>query len=462
MPEVFDHFYGLLGTSLEDQLALVTLDPGCRIYFEGEPEPVDLSFSLDDNLDLFEDVEVGAAVRLERYLESARQTYDLARETLFYATENDIRRLPRELGHRAGALMLRMLEPLSAMIGRTVSDHRLRQILGFPMMLLGLSPRSAPSMHHVVSHLDLAEGVRYPMGGFARVVETIEALAIAGGASIRTGAEVKRIVVAEGKAVAVEYLDSHGAVQFVDADVVVSAADLHHTETVLLGEEYRSYPESHWLKAPPVASALVLHLGVKGELPQLEHHTVLLARDWEKGYDAIFSDSPLGDEPVSIYICKPSGVDPDAAPDGFEALTIHVAIPADPAFGHGNTNGNGDAPVEELANKIIEQIAEWTGIADLADRIVVRRTVGPGDFVQDFNSWRGAAFGAPFSLKQSPFFRPSNKSGKVEGLFYVGGSVSPGAGLPMCLISAEMVLKQLRSDLSIGPAAAPVEAMSEV
>jgi phytoene desaturase len=187
---------------------------------------------------------------------------------------------------------------------------------------------------------------------------------------------------------------------------------------------------------------------VTGELPQLEHHTLLFTRKWKKGFKAIFGTPSSVPDPASIYVCKPSGVDPDVAPDAQENLFVLVPIPADPTIGRGGVDGTGDARIEALADVVIEQIADWTGIPDLASRITVRRTVGPGDFVDDLNTWRGTALGPAHILKQSAFFREGNKSKKVAGLYYVGGSTIPGIGLPMCLISAEILVKRLRGDTS--------------
>jgi len=119
-----------------------------------------------------------------------------------------------------------------------------------------------------------------------------------------------------------------------------------------------------------------------------------------------------------------------------------------PALGAGGVNGAGDVTVEAVADTVIDQIATWAGIPDLAERIVLRRTLGPADFQHDLNSWKGSALGPAHTLRQSAFLRGKNVSAKVEGLFYAGGTTVPGIGLPMCLISAELVIKHLRGDTS--------------
>ena len=457
MPEVFDHFYKLMGTSADEQLALVTLDPGYRVYFEGVEQPLDISSEVEDNIALFEDIEKGAGARLVSYLESAKSTYEMAKAKFLYTTFADLRPLmTRDVLSQAARFVKLLLEPLSTFVRHRFKDNRLRQILGYPAVFLGSSPFLTPSMYHLMSHLDLEDGVLYPMGGFTRVIESIADLATAHGVTIITHAEVRRIVVENGRATGVEYVDGANAVQFLDADLVVSAADLHHTETELLDADERTYPQEYWDMKVPGPSALLLYLGVRGALPELEHHTLLFTREWEKGFDAIFGDVTSVPSPASLYVCKPSGVDPDVAPDGFENLFVLVPIPADPTIGRGDTDGDGDTRIEVLADKVIAQIAEWTGIPDLASRVTVRRTVGPGNFSDELHAWRGTALGPAHTLKQSAFFRAGNVSKKVKGLYYVGGSTIPGIGLPMCLISAELLVKRLRGDTSTGPLPEPL------
>jgi phytoene desaturase len=445
MPEVFDHFYRLLGTTAADQLELITLDPGYRVLFEGVAEPIDIAASREENLDLFERIEPGARERMERYLDSAEQTYEIAKLRFLYTSFASIRPLlRRDVLSRLGTLGRLLLQPLSSLVNRTVKDPRLRQILGYPAVFLGSSPYIAPSMYHLMSHLDLEGGVLYPIGGFTRLIDSIADLARAEGVTVLTDAVVTSITTEAGRATGVIY---NGVT--LPADIVVSAADLHHTETRLLPPELRTYPQDYWDKKVAGPSALLLYLGVKGELPQLEHHTLFFARDWKAGFAKIFGSPSSIPDPASIYVCKPSGVDPDVAPDGFENIFVLVPIPADPALGHG-------ADLTAVSDRVIEQIGDWAGIPDFASRVTVRRQVGPADFVDDLNSWRGTALGPAHTLQQSAMFRAGDRSKKVTGLFYVGGSTIPGIGLPMCLISAEVLVKRMRGDVSTEPLAEPL------
>lgn len=465
MPEVFDHFFKLLGTSADEQLKLVTLDPGYRVIFEGDADSIDIAADPEENLELFERIEPGSRKRMVKYLASAGDTYEIAKKRFLYTTFADLRPLlTRDVLGRLGRLTRLLLTPLSRFAARAVKEPRLRKILGYPAVFLGSSPYITPSMYHLMSHLDLDDGVLYPMGGFTTLIDSVAGLARAEGVDIRTGASVTRIRTSvdgsKTAAAGVEYTDADGRTRSLDADIVVSAADLHHTETELLPPELRTYPQEYWDKKVPGPSALLIYLGVKGEVPQLEHHTLLFTEDWKSGFDAIFGDSPSVPDPVNIYVCKPSGIDPSVAPEGYENLFVLVPIAADPAhgpsLGRGEVGGDGDPVIEAMADRAIRQISTWAGIPDLASRIVVRRTIGPGDFAADLNSWRGTALGPAHTLRQSALFRPGNVSKKVDGLYYVGGSTIPGIGLPMCIISAEVLIKRLRGDVSTGPLPEPL------
>ncbi|MET0812740.1 MAG: phytoene desaturase family protein [Microbacterium sp.] len=452
MPEVFEHFFAMLDTSAAAELDLVPLDPAYRVYSGAHGDPVDIRSGRAHATALFDAIEPGAGAALDAYLDSAGDAYDLAVKRFLYDTYEStaglrdpavVRRLP--------TLAPLLTRSLASYIDRRFTDRRLRQILGYPAVFLGGSPYGVPSLYHLMSHLDLDEGVLYPRGGFTEVIRAIERLARAEGVEIVTGAEVAAIETQDATATGIRLSDGTR----LDADLVVSTADLHHTETTLLPRELQSYPESWWAKRTPSPGALLVLLGVEGALPQLAHHTLLFAEDWKAGFDDIFGTPSRIPDPASLYVCRPSATDETVAPAGTENLFVLVPIPADPSLGHGGEDGDGDPRIEAAADRVIAQIAQRCGIPDLAERIIVRRTIAPGDFADDLHAWRGNALGLAHTLGQSAVFRPRNASKKVDGLLYAGGSALPGIGLPMCLISAELVLKRVRGDRTAGPLPEP-------
>ena len=196
-------------------------------------------------------------------------------------------------------------------------------------------------------------------------------------------------------------------------------------------------------------------LGVEGEIPELAHHNFLFSDDWSDDFDAVFN-GPVASRPQaasrSIYVSKPSATDPSVAPAGHENLFVLVPVPADPSVGHGDMyRGKASEQVQRIADAAIEQIAARCGVAGLGRRIVVKQTLGPADFAERYNAWSGGSIGPAHTLRQSAFLRGSNRSRKAGNLLYAGATTTPGVGVPMCLISAENVLKRIRADRSSGP-----------
>ena len=176
-------------------------------------------------------------------------------------------------------------------------------------------------------------------------------------------------------------------------------------------------------------------LGIRGALPELAHHSLLLSPEWQNDFSAVFSAAgalPENKSSLSLYVCKPSATDTTVAPAGYENLFVLVPTAPDLGIGYGSGDhadernnvafAQQESPaVTAIVDKAVARIAQMTGINDLADRIVVRHTLAPGDFAKDFHAWRGGALGPAHTLGQS----------------------APGVGVPMCLISAENVLKRI-------------------
>lgn len=457
MPEVFDHFFRLLGTSAAAELDLVRLDPAYRVFFESGAAPLDLRSDLAHNVNLFEHLEHGAGAHLVRYLESARRTHDVALRRFLYTTfQSPAALLHPEVVKGSARLVRGLLEPLDRFVARRFADERLRQVLGYPAVFLGTSPDRAPSMFHLMSSLDLDDGVLYPQGGMGRVIEAITRLAERAGARLHTRTRVEQVLTtrsggSRARVRGVRYRGPDGSDAELAADVVVGAGDLHHLETRLLPRQLQSYPQRWWDRRESGPGMVLACLGVRGRLPELAHHSLFFTRDWSRNFADLRGSAARIPNPASLYVCRPSATDPSVAPAGAENLFVLVPVPADPGIGRGGLDGSGDVAVEATVDRAVAQISNWAGIPDLDDRVVLRRTVGPADFVDGFQAWQGGALGPAHTWRQSAFFRGRNASRKVNGLLYAGAATIPGVGLPMCLISAELVLKRLTGDRSSTP-----------
>lgn len=455
MPDAFDQFFKLMGTTAAAELNLKRLDPMYQTINEGEKGALVVRDDLAANRELFESIEPGAGQRLQDYVDSAEDAYQMAIKHFLYTNFEDGRSfIHPEVIQRAGRFIRHLLTPLSKWAAAHVSDKRLQKILNFPAVFLGASPYATPSMYHLMTHVDMNVGVYYPMGGFYTIIEAVERIARRHGVDIHTNSRVTKIETQNGRVKGVHVGDV-----FYEADVVIGNADLHHVETQLLDPKDQTYPESWWKNKVPGPSALLLFLGVKGRIPNLEHHTLVYSDDWKKNFDEVFHKSDgkrKVPNPASLYLCAPSVSDPSVAPEGYENLFVLVPVAADTSIG-----AAGDPQIEEAADRIIQQIGDWCEIPDFAERIVVRRVMAPADFARELNAWSGTALGMAHTLRQSAFFRPANKSKKVKGLYYAGHNSAPGIGLPMCLIGAELVYKRLIGDKTAGPIAGEIQPLPD-
>lgn len=438
MPEVFEHYFSLLNKSVSDELNLVKLSPAYKVFFE-EHEPITITGDEEQDIKTFESIETGAGVKLKEYIKKGDGIYRLSLKHFLYTNFSSIRDFTKIDVARRGATMLKLaFSPIDSYVQKFVKDLRLRQILEYPMVFLGASPYSAPAIYSLMSALDFREGVFYPQGGLYTIIEKLVAAGEDLGVNYHYGTAVSQIVTADKKikGIVLENGDN------IDADIVISNADLHFTETQLLSAEDRSYPERYWQKREAGPSALLMYLGVSGDLPQLEHHNLFFVDNWKQNFDDIFINKKLP-SPASIYICKPSATDPKVAPKGNENVFVLVPLPAGVELDQ--------EQMEKAADGYLSLIEDKFNIPDLRTRLVVKELFGPNDFSDKFNAWQGTALGPSHILRQSAIFRTSNKSRKVKNLYYVGGSTTPGIGLPMCLISAELVYKRLAGERRGGP-----------
>ncbi len=431
MPTVFDHYFRRLGTSAAEQLDLIQLRPAYKIYSGDKPLTITGDVSADAQT--FESLEKGSGEALKTYVAKSRTTYALALQHFLYSNFDCLNSvLNTQILRRLGNMLYLAKTPIHSYVSRYFKNPRLQQILEYHTVFLGSSPYSAPGLYSLMSALDFDEGVYYPKGTMYAVVESLVSIGNSLGVQYHLNSDVTKIVVHNKQASGI--LLATG--EEVHADVVISNADLHFTETQLLEPKQQTYPESYWRKKEASPSALLMFLGIKGKVPEFEHHTLLFTADWKSNFEAIF-DKKIVPTPASLYISKTSQSDA-TAPQGHENIFVLVPLPAGIQLT--------DEEQESLADTFLEQIKKTTGV-DLKSRTVTRTLFGPNNFIEKYNSWQASMLGPSHKLVQSAFFRANNQSKRVAGLYYVGAGTRPGIGVPMCLISAELVHQKITKQL---------------
>lgn len=439
MPESFAQYYSLFGLRAAEELELIRLAPGYKVFFESAAA-VCVNGELAADAALFERLEPGAGKKLEQYVATSSEIYRLATQHFLYTNFQQVREaLEPEVLRRGPRLLPLCLRKVDDHVARQFRDPRLKKILEYHTVFVGSSPFEAPALYSLMSVLDFRSGVYYPRRGMYALIESLEALGQTLGVRYHYDREVESILVAEGRATGVRLRGG----ELERADVVVSNADLHFTETTLVPPAFRSFPAAYWAKRQPGPSALLISLGVRGSLPQLLHHNLLLVDRWRENFSAIFHDHVVP-EAASMYVCNPSKTDPGLAPEGHEALFMLVPLPAGIRLGAEQQRA--------LAQRFIARFAALAGVPDLPERVVTMALFGPDDFLARYHSWQsGALGGESHLLSQSALFRTPNRSRRVRGLYYVGAGTTPGIGLPMCLMSAQLVYKRIVGDKRAGP-----------
>jgi phytoene desaturase len=258
----------------------------------------------------------------------------------------------------------------------------------------------------------------------------MQRLAEAAGAEFRFDREVRRIAVEGGRATGVETDD--GTIR---ADLVLANADYHHVETSLLAPEQRQYSDKYWRSRVVAPSAFLLYLGLRRSVEPLAHHTLFLQHDWMRHFNTIFDDPSWPDAP-SYYVCTPSASDPVMAPEGFENLFVLVPVAA----------GLEDTPeIRDRMEKLVLDDLEQQMGEGIRNDIVLKRSFAHRDFTTRYNAYRGTALGLAHTLRQTALWRPRHKSKKVESLYFTGHYTHPGVGVPMTLISSEIVADEIGS-----------------
>lgn len=430
MPGVFDHYYQKFQTSSKKELDLIKLTPAYKIY--SDKKSVIITGDLEKDAMTFESIEPGSGKVLRRYVQQSIQTYRLSLKHFLYSNFDSPWKLAKGEIIKHGVKILGLATtPIHTYVQRRFTNPQLQQILEYPTVFLGSSPYSAPALYSLMSALDFDEGVYYPRGTMYAVVESLVRIGDSLGVTYHTNTAVLEIITSNGTAKGIRLPTGETE----HADVVISNADLHFTETKLLKPSEQSYPDSYWEKREASPSALLMYLGIKGKIPEFEHHTLLFTEDWQENFNAIFNKKAIP-TPASLYISKTSQSD-DTAPEGHENIFVLVPLPA------GIPLSSKEA--EALADTYLAQIKATTGV-DLHARTVSRTLFAPDDFTDKFNAWQSTMLGPSHRLSQSAFLRTANKSKKVSRLYYVGAGTVPGIGVPMCLIGAELVHERITKE----------------
>ncbi len=444
---------------MQDYLTLTPLDPICRYTF-ADSSQLDMSLSLPRLVSELDGIAPGEVASFFRFLAYARTLFERA-GPIFLLRE---RPALRDLLSRRGLDAARIDAHLSmhTAVSRFFRDPRLVQLFDRYATYNGSSPYRAPATLAMIPYIELAGGGWYIQGGLYRLAESLLAVAQELGVEFRPNSEVAEVLITDDRR---RTTDDEGRMwvagrlssvvrrrcsgvrlangEELRADNVIVNADPIYSYPALIPTRYQDRGLVRRMRElEPSCSGFVLLLGVKGSYPELAHHNVFFGGDYPAEFRAIFEDGTPAPDPT-IYVTCTSSSDPTQAPPGHSNLFVLVNAPALPPEHSDNT-----APWKEWAvpyrDAIIAQL-EKAGLPGLGSRIVYEQIITPQDFKEKYNAWRGSIYGLSSNSRRTAFLRPPNRAPGLDNLYFVGGSVHPGGGIPLVLLSARLVTRMITS-----------------
>jgi phytoene desaturase len=429
MPDVFESYFASFGKKVSDYYELVRLDPSYRVYF-GPGDKMDLPANLKEVFALFDQLEPGSSVNLKKFLEEAAYKYEVGINDLVYKPGLSVSEL-MDMRLLKGVCKLHVFQSISSYIRKYFTHPRLIQLLEFPVLFLGAMPSKTPALYSLMNYADIQLGTWYPKGGMHKIIEGMMSLAHELGIKFEFNAPVQEIAMNSTKA---KGLIING--EMVPADYIVGGADYHHIEQQLLPKNFRKYDEKYWESRVMAPGSLIFYVGVNKKINNLLHHNLFFDEDFTAHAQEIYEQPQWPTKPL-FYVCCTSKTDPSCAPEGHENLFI--LIPVAPGL------EDKEEVRARYFNLVIDRMERLIG-ERFKQNIHYHRSYAHRDFINDYNSFKGNAYGLANTLMQTANLKPSMINKKVKNLYYTGQLTVPGPGVPPSLISGQVVAKQLLKD----------------
>lgn len=429
MPDVFERFFADFGKTPADYYELEKLNPAYQVLF-GKNENIVIEDTLEKIYAAFEKEEAGSSAKLKKFIDQAQSNYDIAIKDLVYRPGVS----PLELVTPATIKKIgQFFSNISRDVRKEFSNKKLIQILEFPVLFLGAKPSDTPSFYSFMNYADFGLGTWHPKGGMYKVIEGMHLLALSLGVEFKTSSNIDKINVSAGKVVS---LTVNGISE--ETDLVVSGADYHHTET-LLNKEHRQYSEAYWEGKTFAPSSLLFYVGFDKKLKNIYHHNLFFDVDFDAHAREIYDEPQWPKEPL-FYANFTSVTDTGTAPPNCENGFFLVPI------------APGLEDSQELREIYFEKIMtrfESLTNQDIKKNIIFKESFCVNDFITEYNSYKGNAYGMANTLLQTAFLRPKLKSAKVDGLFFTGQLTVPGPGVPPSLISGKLVSGLIQKEFKV-------------
>ncbi|WP_138434709.1 1-hydroxycarotenoid 3,4-desaturase CrtD [Winogradskyella algicola] len=423
MPHLVTELFALHGQTSTDYFNYYQKDNICNYYWEDGT-----SFEANADKDTF--INEASKVfdepqqNITNYIDASKKKYDLTAELFL---EKSLHRLNTYLTTKTLKALINLgILDINTTLNNTnkkyFTNDKLVQLFNRYATYNGSSPYKTPGIMSMIPHLEMGMGTFFPVGGMHEISKSLYELALRVGIQFKFNENVKNIIVKNSKAIGIETQK-----QKYLSDIVVSNSDVYPTFKNLLSHQREP---KKVLKQERSSSALIFYWGISREFKKLDLHNIFFSNDYQSEFNALFNEKTLFDDPT-IYINITSKENPLDAPKGHENWFVMINAPAD--YGQ-----NWSELIANSKKNILEKLKRILKI-DIAPLITTEHILDPVGIEKATSSYRGSLYGTASNNKFAAFLRHPNFSNRIKNLFFCGGSVHPGGGIPLCLLSAKIV-----------------------
>ena len=432
MPDVFEKYFNYFGKSTSDYYDLIRLDPSYHVVF-GKDDVLKIPAKLDNFKLMLEKLEKGSAAKLDEFLKQAAYKYEKGINDLVYKPG---RSLTEFMNPKLLFDMFRMdiFSSIYKHVRKYFKNDRIIRLMEFPILFLGALPENTPALYSLMNYADISLGTWYPKGGMYKIIEGMVKLAEEKGVKFITEQEVTGVEVISGEGKKVVTTNNCYV-----ADIVVSSADYEHTDQSILPKQFRNYSKSYWDTRVMAPSSLIFYLGIDKRIDGLAHHNLFFDRDFGPHAKEIYQTPKWPNDPL-FYVSATSKTDSTVAPEGMENLFI--LMPVAPGL------EDNEEIREKYYNLIVDRMEHLLG-EEIKSHVIYKRSFAHNDFVSEYHSFKGNAYGLANTLKQTAILKPSLKNKKIKNFYYAGQLTVPGPGVPPSLISGHVVAKEIMKEHKI-------------
>jgi phytoene desaturase len=428
MPHYVDELFRLAGREPREHFKYRKLDIACEYFWEDGTH-----IQAHSDPDKFAD-EVEAQLGIEgepvrKHFRQAEFKYNMTKGVFLERSLHKLSTYTTRdfLKGMVNLWRLHLLPDMDKVNRRSLNHPKLVQLFNRYATYNGSNPYAAPGILNLIPHFEHNIGAAFPSGGMHAITMSLYDLARDLGVEFHFGQPVERILTERGRAKGIAVGGKE-----ISADIVVSNMDVVPTYRRLL--KGHKAPE-RVLRHERSSSALIFYWGIRKQFPQLDLHNIFFSDDYRTEFGHIFEKGSVYEDPT-VYVHISSKMEPGDAPQGMENWFVMINVP-------GNQGQDWDTIIAEARERILAKLSRMLK-EDIASLIATEDLLDPRTIESRTSSYTGALYGASSNSRMSAFLRHANFSNRIKNLYFCGGSVHPGGGIPLCLLSARIVSDMIK------------------